>query len=52
MLWIRIPDIQKLFLTFGLTIVISIILGYALMKLNTKVIQPWLDKAPWFDTKR
>lgn len=46
------PDIQKLFLTFGLTIVISIILGYALMKLNTKVIQPWLDKAPWFDTKR
>ena len=45
-------SIQKLFLTFGLTIVISIILGYALMKLNTKVIQPWLDKAPWFDTKR
>ena len=41
-------DIQTLFITFGLTVVISIILGYLLMLLNTKVIQPWINSKPWF----
>lgn len=41
-------DAQKLFITFGLTIVISIVLGYLLMLLNTRVIQPWINKNPWF----
>lgn len=42
------PDIQKLFMAFGLTIVLSIIFGYLLMVLNTRVVQPWLARNPWF----
>lgn len=45
------PDMQKLFMTFGLTIVISIVLAYLLMKLDKNVIQPYLNKKPWFESE-
>lgn len=44
-------DAKTLFITFGLTIIISIILGYGLMLLDTKVIQPWIAGKPWFRKK-
>lgn len=40
-------DIQTLFMAIGITIVLSIVLGFALMKLNTNVIQPWINSNPF-----
>lgn len=45
-------DTKTLLITFGLTIVISIVLAYLLMLLNTKVIQPWINRKPWFVEKK
>lgn len=42
-------DVKTLFMTIGITIVLSILLGYLLMLLNTKVIQPWIERKPWFE---
>ena len=44
-------DAKKLIITFVLTIVISIVAGYLLMLLNTKAIQPWINRQPWFVKK-
>lgn len=41
-------DAKSLMITFVLTIILSIVIGYGLMLLNTKVIQPWLARTPWF----
>jgi hypothetical protein len=45
-------DAKKLIITFVLTIVFSIVIGYLLMLLNTKVIQPWINRKPWFVEKK
>ncbi len=42
-------DVQTLFMTIGITIVLSIVLGYLLMLFNTKVLQPWIASKPWFE---
>ncbi len=39
-------DVKTLFIAIAITIVLSIVLGYGLMQLNTKVIQPWINSNP------
>lgn len=43
---------EKINLIFVLSIVISVIVGYAVMKLDQKVVQPWLAHKPWFSKKQ
>lgn len=41
-------DIHTLMITVALTVVLSIVIGYILMQLNNKVVQPWIARKPWF----
>lgn len=40
------PD--KLWILFGVSTVVTIVVGYLFMLLNNKVIQPWFKKKPWY----
>lgn len=39
-------------LLFGITVVVSLIVAYLFMKLDTKVIQPWLKSKPWYNKEQ
>jgi len=40
--------LEKINLIFVLSVVISIVVGYAVMMFEQKIFMPWLDSKPWF----
>lgn len=40
--------VPKMILLVGVVIVVTILIAYLVMKLDTKVVQPWLQKKPWY----
>lgn len=44
--------LQNINLIFGISVVVSIAAGYAVMKFEQKVLKPWLDSKPWYSKKQ
>lgn len=44
--------LEKINLIFILSVVVSIVLGYAVMKFEQKIFMPWLNSKPWFSKEQ
>lgn len=44
--------LEKINLIFILSVVVSIVIGYAVMKFEQKVFMPWLNSKPWFSKEQ
>jgi peptidoglycan/LPS O-acetylase OafA/YrhL len=45
-------EVNGMRMLYVVATVVSIVVGYAFMKLNDKVIQPWLQTKPWFSKRQ
>lgn len=44
--------VPQVFMMFGIALVLSILIGYIVMKIDTAFIQPWLKKKPWYTSEQ